>query len=402
MRSNTIQYEALAEQIESLLRDPESTIAQIKDEVTRRRLIEAGRKLSVSLERPRETLRRIGYAHLQLPLSLVGVETKLFSASASEPRPFSIAELTERAGVDKNLLKRLLRYYQATDILAQNDDDTYQSTNVTRALSNDDHANSLRWTHKITAQGALNLPSWLQTHQYSDPVGILPTAWSSVVPTDKHPYEWLADNPWALKLAQAHMRVQREGRPLFFDALDFQQRFAQNTTSETLLFVDVGGSTGPQSRVLRQRFPDLPGRVLLQDRPEVIEQAKADLAAARIEAEVYDIFTPQPIKGARTYYTRNIFHAWGDATCVEILINAKAGLTDQSVLLIDEIVLPERDTTAQGAQHDIEVMICVGGIERTKAQWENLLNSAGLKMQEVVNYDTDFEDSVIIAGLGLN
>lgn len=62
MSSNTVQYEALAEQIESLLRDPESTIAQIKNEVTRRRLIEAGRKLSVSLEQPRETLRRIGYA----------------------------------------------------------------------------------------------------------------------------------------------------------------------------------------------------------------------------------------------------------------------------------------------------------------------------------------------------
>jgi hypothetical protein len=39
------------------------------------------------------------------------------------------------------------------------------------------------------------------------------------------------------------------------------------------------------------------------------------------------------------------------------------------------------------------------GIERTKDQWERLLNSAGLKMLEVVNYDKHFEDSVIIAGL---
>lgn len=35
-------------------------------------------------------------------------------------------------------------------------------------------------------------------------------------------------------------------------------------------------------------------------------------------------------------------------------------MTDQSVILIDEIVLPERNATAQGAQHDMEVMICVG------------------------------------------
>lgn len=41
----------------------------------------------------------------------------------------------------------------------------------------------------------------------------------------------------------------------------------------------------------------------------------------------------------------------------------------------------------------------VGGIERTRAQWESLLNSAGLKLLEVVNYDKDYEDAVIIAGL---
>ena len=38
-------------------------------------------------------------------------------------------------------------------------------------------------------------------------------------------------------------------------------------------------------------------------------------------------------------------------------------------------------------------------MERTKAQWESLLNSAGLRMLEVVNYDKDYEDAVIIAGL---
>lgn len=126
----------------------------------------------------------------------------------------------------------------------------------------------------------------------------MPTAWTSAVHTDKHPFAWLAENPWALELAQDHMRIQREGRPLFFDALNFEQRFAQDSTSSTILFVDVGGSTGSQSLTFRQRYPNLPGRVLLQDRPEVVQQAKAELmSSANIEAEVYDIFTPQPVKG---------------------------------------------------------------------------------------------------------
>jgi hypothetical protein len=45
---------------------------------------------------------------------------------------------------------------------------------------------------------------------------------------------------------------------------------------------------------------------------------------------------------------------------MQILVTAKERLTEDSVLLIDEILLPERDTIAQGAQHDVEVMICVG------------------------------------------
>lgn len=391
------QFEALANQIESILQERQGIPAI--DEGTRRRLVASGRKLSVLLEQPRETERRIGYVHLQLPLSLVGVESKLFAVLASESRVFSLAELSEKTAIDKNLLKRLLRYYQAVDILAQVDDDGYQATNITKALGNDDHANSMRWARTITAKGALNLPDWLQTHEYKDPIGIQPTSWTSSIPTDKHPYGWLAENPWALELAQAHMRVQREGRPVFFDALNFEKRFAQNATSETILFVDIGGATGPQSRTLRERFPNLPGRILLQDRPEVAEKWKSDLATVNIEAEVHDIFAPQPVKGARVYYLRNIFHAWGDEICTKILVNAKAGLTEDSVLLIDEIVLPERNATPQGAEHDMEVMICAGGIERTYAQWETLLAAAGLKIREVVNYDEEFEDSVLIVSL---
>lgn len=156
----------------------------------------------------------------------------------------------------------------------------------------------LRNSNKITAKGGLNLADWLQSNSWTVSVGKMPTAWTSSVPTDRKPYEYLAENPWALKLAQAHMRINWDKKPIFLDALDFGSRFEQDTTSSTVLFVDVGGSTGSVSLALRQRCPDLPGRVLLQDRPEVVEQVKAQLlSSAGIEAEVYDIFTPQPVKG---------------------------------------------------------------------------------------------------------
>ena len=93
------------------------------------------------------------------------------------------------------------------------------------------------------------------------------------------------------------MKVQRQGRPTVFDALDFEMRFIQEATKSTIMLVDVGGGTGAQARTFRKRFPDLPGRVIVQDRPEVIANVKDDLAKVNVEAEVYDMFKPQTIKG---------------------------------------------------------------------------------------------------------
>lgn len=97
----------------------------------------------------------------------------------------------------------------------------------------------------------VDLPDWLQSTGYKDPTGILPTALSRAHNTDQHAYSWLGDNPWALKLTLAYMKVQFRDRPLFFDALDFQTRFAHDAIDSTILFVDIGGSTGSQSLAFR-------------------------------------------------------------------------------------------------------------------------------------------------------
>ena len=116
---------------------------------------------------------------------------------------------------------------------------------------------------KIVAPAALELPDWLEANEYKDPVGIMPTAWCSAFHTDKHPNEYLAANPKAREIAHAHMLVQRDGRPICWDGLDFQKRFAPETTDSTILLVDIGGAVGAQSVAFRKHYSDLPGRVIL-------------------------------------------------------------------------------------------------------------------------------------------
>ncbi|KAI0479727.1 S-adenosyl-L-methionine-dependent methyltransferase [Xylaria cf. heliscus] len=400
MKSTATQYEELAQQIESILQRPEAPDVHIPDEQIRRRLADGARKLGILMEEPRHTMSRLEHVHFQLPLAIIGAETGLFAALAAEPRSFTSTELSQKTGVTLSLLKRLLRYYQALDMIYQVGNDAYQSSNVTLVLSKEDHADALRFAHKIMGPPVVSLPDLLQSTGYKDPTGDMPTALSKAHNTEKHAYSWLGENPWALKLTLAYMKVQFEGRPLFFDVLDFQARFGTDSTSSTILFVDIGGSTGSQSLNFRQRYPSLPGRVIIQDRPEVVQKAKSALAnAVDIELEVYDMFTPEPIKGARAYYMRKILHSFADEKCLDILANIKPALTKESVIIIDETVLPERGAKPRGAQHDIEVLMSVGAKERTKHEWEQMLNEAGLNLREVLTYDADYDECVIIAGL---
>ena len=61
-----------------------------------------------------------------------------------------------------------------------------------------------------------------------------------------------------------------------------------------VLLVDVGGGKGKLIERFRQQRPDLRGRMILQDLPNVIE-GKA--ASAALEYMEHDFFNPQPVIG---------------------------------------------------------------------------------------------------------
>ncbi len=69
----------------------------------------------------------------------------------------------------------------------------------------------------------------------------------------------------------------------------------QGLKFERPLLVDVGGGLGQDLLELRTKHPELAGRLVLQDQPNVIKQVGK--AEKGIELAVHDFFTPQPVKG---------------------------------------------------------------------------------------------------------
>ena len=96
--------------------------------------------------------------------------------------------------------------------------------------------------------------------------------------------------------------------------------------------------------------------------------------------------------GARAYYLRNILHDWPDNKCVEILSKiAPAMKKGYSKILLNEFVLPDQGASLIATQVDMTMMVVLAGAERTKSQFEVLVDAAGLKLTKIWGDDPDTE-----------
>ena len=62
-----------------------------------------------------------------------------------------------------------------------------------------------------------------------------------------------------------------------------------------------------------------------------------------------------------------------------------------STLIIDDFVLPTKDTQLRGALSDILMMVLFNALERTSRQYEELLRAAGLKIVNLFAVGTNEE-----------
>jgi demethylsterigmatocystin 6-O-methyltransferase len=165
------------------------------------------------------------------------------------------------------------------------------------------------------------------------------------------------------------------------------------STSERQFLVDVGGGHGHQCAQLLQKYPNLHGRLTLEDLPEAVNKA------SRTEGISYlaqDFFKPQSIRGAKFYYMRRIMHDWPEEECVKILKQLVDVFADDSRILLDEIVLPDTGANWQSTMADLSMMVVFAGAERTSRNWHQLVENAGLKIVQIHTFDVKRSHSIIV------
>lgn len=137
------------------------------------------------------------------------------------------------------------------------------------------------------------VPEFLAERKYQNPTDLLDTPFHKAWKTDLHFWAWVHQHPREAAYFNLFMVAQRSSTKDCFSFLPLQDE-CQGWPASKPVFVDVGGGTRQQCNTLKENFPSLPGKVILQDLPAVAAEAKV---SEGIEVMAHDFFTPQPVKG---------------------------------------------------------------------------------------------------------
>jgi hypothetical protein len=220
------------------------------------------------------------------------------------------------------------------------------------------------------------LPNFLARTAYKTPVDELQTAFQDAWKTPLHTFQWMGENPKHLAYFNDYMALRRQAElswlmvyPVAEEVKDWDA-----ADGEKAIYVNIGGGIGHQCKQFKEKYPDLPGRVILQDLPHSIANA---LPSPGVENLQHDLFQPQPIKGAKFYFMRGVLHDHPAHQARKILEQTKAAMGPGSVLLIDEMILPETGVSLMAASIDMTILTALAGMERTEAQWREIMQRWG-------------------------
>lgn len=366
-------------------------LASSADDAQRKLILETLRVVSDSIETPQDTMQRLMYLALEPAVIRIGLDLDLFKILVDNEKPVTVSDLASKTGAATTLLARLLRYLASVGVVTETGKDSFASNNITKTLTLPAVVGGVYHNFDTIGPAWQALPDFLKEHKYQKVENVVDTPFQKAWNTDKPGFVWAQTQPEKLARFNQFMAGQRMGMTQWHEVYPIAEK-TQDLGPEQVFFVDVGGGIGHQTIALREKFPGLKNRFILQDIPFTIAQA---IPHEGVEAVVQDFFQPQGIIGARVYYMRNIIHDYPDEKASLILKNTAAALAPGSVILVDDMVVPNKGAHFHTTQLDLTMMSSLASIERTHEQWYSLVEQAGLKINKIYTYTLSLQDSII-------
>jgi O-methyltransferase domain/Dimerisation domain len=297
----------------------------------------------------------------------VSVAAELGIADSLKDGPRSCDELARMNQVDPSSLYRLLRALASVGVFTEVTDREFALTPTAEFLRSDVKG-SLRAV--ATMAGA----DWTW-RPWGELYGCVKTGEPSFEKTFGSPaFTYLAQNPIAASVFDEAMTGWSMQNSLAVAAAyDF---------SGIGTLMDVGGGHGYLLATILKANPSLRG--VLYETPEVTEGAKERFATEGLTDRCLvapgNFFDSIP-SGADTCILKSVIHDWDDAKATTILRNCRQA-ADR--VLLAEMVIPPGNDPHPGKLIDLEMLVMVGGHERTEAQFRELLAGAGFRLARIV------------------
>lgn len=160
--------------------------------------------------------------------------------------------------------------------------------------------------------------------------------------------------------------------------------FRSYSLARARCLVDVGGGEGHLIAAVLPYYPDLTGIVF--DEPHVAERAPQVFAAAGISDRASfvsgDAFKSVP-GGGDVYVLSSILFSYEDDEARTVLTNIRKVMDPSGKILVLEPILPEGNAPHPGKLLDVcQLALHRGGV-RSKAEFEALFASSGLRLAEI-------------------
>ena len=284
----------------------------------------------------------------------------------------SAPELARATGAHAPALHRLMRAMVTIGICREHGDDAYELTAL-GSLLRDDVADSLRsWT--LHCGGTMwsvwgNLLHSINTGESARKLA-----------TGSEGFDQLDVDPEsAANFNRAMVELTRLDAAAIAGACDF---------SGTTTVMDVGGGYGELLASILEAHPALHGVVF--DRPHAMANGRRKMALARLAHRCDfvegDFFASVP-GGADAYVLKSVIHDWNDERSRLILRNCHRAMHGEAKLLLIERMVPIRlEASAVHraiARSDLNMLVGLGSMERTEAEYRSLLGATDFQVVSV-------------------
>jgi hypothetical protein len=133
----------------------------------------------------------------------------------------------------------------------------------------------------------------------------------------------------------------------------------------------------------------------LFDRPAAIDIAREQLARdgplGRCETVPGDFSRGVP-SGGDVYLLSRILHDWDDEQCLRILASCRRAMPESALLVVIERPIPTDGRRSLAVAWDVHMSVNnIGGRERTKEEYQRLLNEAGFSLLDARPLALDME-----------